>query len=149
MKKLVLLAGVVSTLLLTSCSENYSNGERIGVITQFSETGLVWKSWEGHLNVTQTGMNSSVPFDFSIDNDKPDENVIKTLDSAAQYGWKVKLVYHEVAGFNWFGNRGETNHFINKVEVLEKNFTNNFTKSEPKVTGRVIDTIYVVIDRTK
>jgi hypothetical protein len=52
-------------------------------------------------------------------------------------------------GFNWFGNRGETNHFINKVEVLEKNFANNFTKGEPKVTGRVIDTIYVVIDRTK
>jgi len=149
MKKLTLLAGTIATLLLTSCSENYSNGERIGVITQFSETGLIWKSWEGHLNVTQTGMNSSVPFDFSIDNDKPDENVIKTLDSAAQNGWKVKLVYHETVGFNWFGNRGETNHFINKVEVLEKNFANNFTKGEPKVTGRVIDTIYVVIDRTK
>ena len=100
MKKLVLLAGVVSTLLLTSCSENYSNGERIGVITQFSESGLVWKSWEGHLNVTQTGMNSSVPFDFSIDNDKPDQQVINTLDSAAQHGWKVKLVYHETAGKN-------------------------------------------------
>ena len=149
MKKLTLLAGTAATLLLTSCSENYSNGERIGVITQFSETGLIWKSWECHLNTTQSGMNSSIPFDASIDNDNPNEEVIKTLDSAAQYGWKVKLVYHEVAGFNWFSNRGETNHFINKVEVLEKNFTNNFTKSEPKVTGRVIDTIYVVIDRTK
>jgi hypothetical protein len=149
MKKLILSVGVLSTLLLTSCSENYSNGERIGVITQFSETGLVWKSWEGHLNVTQTGMNSSIPFDFSIDNDKPDENVIKTLDSAAQNGWKVKLIYHQVAGFNWFRNRGETNHFINNVEVLEKNFTNNFMKNEPRVIGRVIDTIYVVIDRTK
>jgi hypothetical protein len=149
MKKLILSVGVLSTLLLTSCSENYSNGERIGVITQFSETGLVWKSWEGHLNVTQTGMNSSIPFDFSIDNDKPDENVIKTLDSAAQNGWKVKLIYHQVAGFNWFRNRGETNHFINNVEVLEKNFANNFMENEPRVIGRVIDTIYVVIDRTK
>ena len=80
-----------SLTLLSSCSENYSNGERIGVITQFSETGLIWKSWEGHLNVTQTGMNSSVPFDFSIDNDKPDQQIINRLDSAAQYGWKVKL----------------------------------------------------------
>jgi len=149
MKKLVLLASTVATLLLTSCSENYSNGERIGVITQFSETGLVWKSWECHLNTTQTGSNSSIPFDASIDNDNPNEEVIKTLDSAAQYGWKVKLVYHQTAGFNWFHNRGQTNHFINEVQVLEKNFTNNFTKSEPKVTGKVIDTIYVVIDRTK
>ncbi len=141
---------VPASLVLTSCSENYSNGERIGVITQFSETGLVWKSWEGHLNVTQTGMNSSVPFDFSIDNDNPDPEVIKTLDSAAQHGWKVKLVYHETAGKNWFGNRGETSHFITQVEVLEKNFGNAFGGNrQPERAGGVVDTIYVVIDRTR
>lgn len=149
MKKLIMLALVSASVILTSCSENYSNGERIGVITQFSETGLIWKSWEGHLNVTQTGMNSSVPFDFSIDNDKPDQQVINTLDSAAQHGWKVKLVYHETAGFNWFKNRGQTDHFINRVEVLEKNFGNAFNGTQEKVSGKVIDTIYVVIDRSK
>ena len=117
MKKIV-IALASALIMLTSCSENYSNGERIGVITQFSETGLIFKSWEGHLNVTQTGMNSSRPFDFSIDNDKPDHRIITTLDSAAQHCWKVKLVYHETLGFNWFKNRGETEHFINKVEVL-------------------------------
>lgn len=100
MKKIILICFLA--IAMTSCSENYSNGERIGVITQFSNTGLWWKSWEGHLNVTQTGMNSSVPFDFSIDNDKPNPTVIKQLDSAAQYGWKVKLVYHEAKGKNWF-----------------------------------------------
>jgi hypothetical protein len=150
MKKQFLLAIASASLMLTSCTENYSNGERIGVITQFSETGLIWKSWEGHLNVTQTGMNSSVPFDFSIDNDSPDQKVINTLDSAAQYGWKVKLVYHETAGKNWLSNRGETNHFISKVEVLEKNFGKAFNGSpQPERTGRIIDTIYVVIDKTK
>ena len=148
MKTIKLMVLVSTIMMLTSCSENYSNGERIGVITQFSETGMIWKSWEGHLNVTQTGMNSSVPFDFSIDNDKPDHRVITTLDSAAQYGWKVKLVYHQVAGFNWFSNRGETDHFVTKVEILEKNFGNTFN-NQPQVTGKVIDTIYVVIDRSK
>ena len=152
MKKLLFIAAVA---LLTSCSENYSNGERIGVITQFSETGILWKSHEGHLNVTQTGMNSSVPFDFSIDNDNEQPEVINTLDSAAEHGWKVKLVYHETQGKNWFRNRGETDHFITKVEVLEKNFGNAFNgkqegKEESKVTGKVIDTIYVVIvDKSK
>lgn len=150
MKKQFILALASASLMLTSCSENYSNGERIGVITQFSETGLIWKSWEGHLNVTQTGMNSSVPFDFSIDNDSPNQVVINTLDSAAQYGWKVKLVYHETAGKNMFSNRGETNHFITKVEVLEKNFGKAFNGSnQPERSGRIIDTIYVVIDKTK
>lgn len=147
MKKSILILTVAFTMLLTSCSENYSNGERIGVITQFSEAGLFWKSHEGHLNVTQTGMNSSVPFDFSIDNDKPDQLVINTLDSAAQNGWKVKLVYHETRGWNWLSNRGETNHFITKVEILEKNFGNMFngSKQDSKISGKVIDTIYVVI----
>ena len=142
-KYFLLIFGVV---LLSSCSENYSNGERIGVITQFSETGLVWKSWEGHLNVTQTGMNSSIPFDFSIDNDNPNQEVIKTLEDEAQYGWKVKLIYHETFGWNWFNNRGETNHFIAKVEVLEKNFGNAFNgRTIEKQNGRIVDTVYVVV----
>ena len=91
-------------------------------------------------------MNSSVPFDFSIDNDKPDPQIISKLDSAAQYGWKVKLVYHETAGKNLFGNRGETSHFITKVEVLEKNFGNAFNGNQlQKNIGKVVDTVYVVI----
>lgn len=95
-------------------------------------------------------MNSSVPFDFSIDNDNPNQEVINTLDSAAQHGWKAKLVYHETAGKNWFSNRGETDHFVTKAEVLEKNFGNAFNGSNlPERTGRIIDTIYVVIDKTK
>jgi hypothetical protein len=152
MKNLILIAIASATLMLTSCSENYSNGERIGVVTQFSKTGVVWKTHEGHLNITQTGMNSSVPFDFSIDIDNEPETLVKTIDSAAQFGWKVKLVYHETFGKNWFRNRGETSHFVEKCEVLEKNFGNVFngkSQTEPKVTGRVIDTIYVVIDRSK
>ena len=131
---------------IAGCSENYSNGERIGVITQFSNTGIMYKSWEGHLNVTQTGMNSSVPFDFSIDNDKPDQNVVNLLDSAAQHGWKVKLTYHETRGKNWFGNRGSTDHFVTAVEVLDKNFaTPLHMPTETGRSGHVIDTIYVVV----
>ena len=149
-----MLFSVVSALLiLQSCSENYANGERIGVVTQFSKSGAIWKSYEGHLNVTQTGMNSSVPFDFSIDNDHEPENLIQTIDSAAQFGWKVKLVYHETFGKNWFNNRGETSHFIERCEVLEKNFGNAFNgkaqNENQVITGKVIDTIYVVIDKSK
>ena len=152
MKRLLFVATAASLLTLSACTENYSNGERIGVITQFSNTGVWWKSYEGHLNVTQTGMNSSVPFDFSIDNDNEPPGLVQTLDSAAQNGWKVKLVYHETAGKNWFNNRGETSHFIERCEVLERDFGKVFSGSQegqPEVTGRVIDTIYVVIDKSR
>ena len=147
MKKLFVLAA--SVLALTSCTENYSNGERIGMITKFSEKGLVWSSWEGSLNTTQTGMNSAEPFDFSVDNDVNDPKVIAALDSAANEGWKVKIRYHEVAGKNWFNNRGETNYFVKEVVVLDKDPIGNMFGDNNKSTGHVIDTIYVVIDKSQ
>jgi hypothetical protein len=135
-----------ASLFLTSCSENYANGERIGLVTQFSRSGVINKSWEGHLNLTQTGMNSSSaePFDFSIDNEHEDENVINQIDSAANLGWKVKLTYHETFGKNWFKNRGETDHFITGVTVLDRNPVGHIFG-----TSGVHDTIYLVIFKNR
>lgn len=136
-------------MFLTSCSENYSNGKRVGTITQFSETGNIWKSHEGHLNVTQTGMNTASSFDFSIDNDNVPKGIVETLDSAQNYGWKVELTYHETFGKNWFGNRGETNHFVTEVKVLDRNFNSIFgsnlidtTQTKNKVVTK--DTIFTI-----
>jgi hypothetical protein len=149
-------AAIAATFLLvagfmSSCSENYSNGERIGLVTQFSRTGIIWKSWEGELHVTQTGMNSTMnDFEFSIDNDHEDTSIINQIDSAAQHGWKVKLTYHETRGKNWFSNRGETDRFITKVEVLDKNMSMRAQFGGDTIRqGRIIDTIYVVIDKSK
>lgn len=145
-------ATVAAAILLSSCTNNYSNGERIGMITKFSEKGLLWNSWEGTLNTTQTGMNSGNSFEFSVDNDVNDPKVIAKLDSAANLGWKVKIRYHQSVGLNWFNNRGETNYFVSDVVVLDRNpMGNMFGKENSKipVTGKVIDTIYVVIDKSK
>lgn len=160
MKTIKFFLVALAIVTLTSCSENYSNGERIGLVTQFSKSGIIWKSHEGHLNMTQTGMNSSTPFDFSIDNDNEDPSVVSSLDSAANFGWKVKITYHQTSGKNWFNNRGETSHFVTNIQVLDKNpighaFGNNTNDNKSKsdcgckVSGKVIDTIYVVIDKTK
>lgn len=47
----------------------------------------------------------------------------------------------------------KTSHFIERCEVLEKNFGNAFNgkaqNENQVVTGKVIDTIYVVIDKSK
>lgn len=157
MKHLAFLLAFIAVLAFTvsGCTEHYSNGERTGLVTQFSRTGLLFDSWEGELHVTQTGMNSTMnEFQFSIDNNN-EENLkteIATLDSANKYGWKVRLKYHECFGRNLTNSRGETDYFVDSVQVLERSMRSLFTdnnKSSSPASGRTIDTIYVVIDRSK
>jgi hypothetical protein len=151
MKKITFFLSLSAMVMFTSCTENQANGERIGMITKFTKSGIIWKSHEAHLNATQTGMNSAEGFDFSVDNDINDPVIIATLDSAASYGWKVKIKYHKTFGYNWFSNRGNTNFFVNEVEVLDRNVTNqlNNNQNNEVVSGKVIDTVYVVIDKSQ
>lgn len=157
MKNKLFLLLAITTLALTSCTNNYSNGERIGYVCKFSNKGLIWKSWEGELNLTQTGMNTSSLFDFSVDNDNEDKTIVAQLDSAASLGWKVKLKYHEVAGYNWFSNRGHEDYFVSEVDILDrKPFTFNSNSANVSavvpaysIKGKTIDTIFVVIYRDK
>lgn len=145
---LIIVGFCLMALLLNN--ENFSNGERIGYVTKFSHKGQFWKSWEGELNLTQTGMNTSSTFDFSIDNDKNLSNVIATIDEAVNKGWKVKMTYHQVRFKNWFNNRGETDYFVDSIVVLDKNTfgSNTFLgNGEPK--GHIIDTVYVVVDKAE
>lgn len=157
MKRLLLFIGLATTI--ASCSENYGHGERVGVITKFQRSGLLFKSWEGELHVTQTGMNSTMnEFKFSIDNntESEKENTINQLDSAAKMGWKVRVIYHEVRGKNITGSRGDEDYFIDSVQVIDKNistlFNNNNLNSDtvsiPKYQSKH-DTIYLVIYKDK
>lgn len=152
MKKLCLF--LCTTILFCSCTENFSKGERIGLVTKFAQSGLIWKSYEGELHVTQTGMNSTMKdFDFSIDNNKSNqESLISTLDSSAKDGWKIRLIYHQCQNENITGSRGETNYFIDSVQVLDRNINtlfNNTTKTTNSLQGHIIDTIYVIINKSK
>jgi len=154
MKKtiLFLLIGVM-TLLMSSCKENYSKGERIGFLPKFSQKGVWWPSWEGELNLTQTGMNTSSTFQFSIDNDNENPELIETLKKAADSNWKIKVSYHEVWGLkNIFSNRGHTDDFVTKVEILDKTpmdiFGGGKTKdknSTTNITSGKNDTIFVIV----
>lgn len=158
MKKIFYFLMAIATFSMTSCTENYSNGKRVGTVTQFSKTGNFFKSYEGHLNVTQTGMNTANGFDFSLDNDNEPKGIAAILDSAQNYGWKVELTYHQVFGKNWFGNRGHTDYFITDVTVLDRNFNSIFTnlKDTTKtvnyntvVTKDTIFTINLTLDEAR
>ncbi len=148
MKKVFLF--LFAAMILVGCSENYSNGSRVGFVTKFSKKGLIFSSWECTLNTTQTGMNSAEPFECSVDRLNQDENTVAVLDSAADLGWKVMIHYHQLYGKNWFGTRGETSYLIEKVDVLNRNPIGQiFQSQDTSRSGRVVDTIYVVIDKSK
>lgn len=111
------------TMVIASCTNNYSEGERVGIITKFSHKGLMFKSWEGDLKIAPNIGNSGMvgqyeDFFFSIDND----NTIicsTSTDSINEYmkeGIPVVITYQEVAGRNWWSNRGATDYFIKEVK---------------------------------
>lgn len=153
MKKLTQFIFVVCIItIMSGCKENYSNGEKVGNLIEFTRKGVIWDSWEGRLNLTQTGMNTSgEPFSFSFDNDRNDQDsLIKLMQKAQVEGWKIKIRYHEVWGFkNFFSNRGETNYFVDGVTVLDKDFANVSKRFTDADRGHVIDTVYVVIDKNE
>ena len=152
MKKLLYLA-VIAVLMMTftGCKENYSVGEKVGNLIEFTKKGVIWDSWEGRMNLTQTGMNTSgAPFQFSFDNDRDDQDsLVQLLYQAQVEGWKVKLKYHEVWGLkNVFTNRGETVYFVDDVEVLDKDFANPLRQMTGR-QGQVVDTVWVVVDKAE
>lgn len=159
MKKYIfILMAVFCVTLFTSCKERFSEGERVGTVTKFSQAGVIWDSWDGDLNLTQTGMNSAgEPFAFSFDNDRDDQDsLIRLVEDAQRYGWKIKIVYHQVWGLkNIWHNRGESDYFVDDVKVLDKNFAKPFgsvvndssetSGDEPIKLGTKDNPIYIVI----
>jgi hypothetical protein len=114
-KTFAIMMAVAISLGMSSCKENYSNGEKVGNLIEFTKKGVIWDSWEGRLNLTQTGMNTSgEPFEFSFDNDRSGQDSLINLMKQAQVeGWKLKIRYHEVWGLkNVFSNRGESDYFV-------------------------------------
>ena len=153
MKKVfAIVAGMIAVICINGCKENYSNGEKVGNLIEFTSKGVFWDSWEGRLNMTQTGMNTSgEPFSFSFDNDRHDQDSLVNLMKQAQVeGWKLKIRYHEVWGLrNLFYNRGETDYFVDDVTVLDKDFANPLKSFGAVTSGSVVDTIWVVVDKSE
>lgn len=127
MKKVLFLLAIIGSLVLTSC-QNYSSGERVGIITKYSEKGAVCKSSEIEMKVAPViAQNSQMvgnyeTFRASIDND----NTIKCetpIDSIKKYiakGTPVVVQYQQVKYLNLFDNRGETDYFIKSITPANK-----------------------------
>ena len=96
---------------------SYSSGTRAGTVVKLSHRGVLFKTYEGQLNLGgfsgETGSPASSLWDFSVDGGKTE--VIQQLEDASLNGKRVKLYYKEK--FYQFSWRGDTKYFVYKVET--------------------------------
>jgi hypothetical protein len=114
---IIILIGVFSFLYWGV----YERGLMAGKVLRIAEKGVVFKTYEGKLNLDTFGaLKGSSPiaesFDFSVERNNAE--VIKQLQEAALTGERVNL--HFVKRYTIFSWRGDTRYYATKVERLGK-----------------------------
>jgi len=95
----------------------YDEGIRAGNVLRISKKGMLFKTYEGQLNLQTFGaLKGANPimesFDFSVESGN--QEVVQALQEVALSGERVNLHYvKRYARFPW---RGDTKYFITKVE---------------------------------
>lgn len=95
---------------------NISNGSRAGVIVKISERGVIFKTFEGQIDIGSFGAvkdanQLSQTFEFSVE--KGDDHIYKAIEEASLTGERVQIKYKEKYGIlPW---RGETTYFVYEV----------------------------------
>lgn len=95
----------------------YDEGVRAGTVLRISKKGVVFKTYEGQLNLETFGaLKGANPimeaFDFSVESDEAE--IIAELQNVALTGERVNL--HYVKRYLTFPWRGDTKYFITRVE---------------------------------
>ena len=95
----------------------YERGVMAGKVLRITEKGMVFKTYEGKLNLESFGaLKGTSPiaetFDFSVESDQAE--IIKQLQEVSLSGERVNL--HFVKRYTQFPWRGETKYFIEEVE---------------------------------
>ncbi len=120
LKKLILIIIVLGIVVLVFLNlANYSSGYRAGVPIKVSKKGVIFKTWEGQMNVggLTTSSEGTIPTQFDFTVKKSADGVLNDIDQAIVHGKRVKLHYHEkYVKFFWLG---DTKYFVYKVEILE------------------------------
>lgn len=119
--RLTLIAVVLVGLAILAIGYfgTYDEGVRAGMVLRLSKKGMIFKTYEGQLNLQTFGaLKGASPiaesFNFSVESDR--EDVIKELQAVALSGERVNL--HYVKRYWVFPWRGDTKYFITKVERL-------------------------------
>ncbi|MDD5507100.1 MAG: hypothetical protein PHD25_02075 [Bacteroidales bacterium] len=98
----------------------YDEGTRAGTVVRVSKKGVIFKTYEGQLNLQTFGaVKGSSPFmetfEFSVE--RKNDQIVKELESSSLTGERVNLRYYKrYMVFPW---RGKTKYFIIAVERVE------------------------------
>lgn len=115
--KLILSFAIPIALLYTTYvgignKIEYSEGTKIGVVSDISKKGVFWKTYEGQM---LENLSSNQNWSFSIDSQSKDrEGLAKQLQAYFESGQKIKITYIELlATLPW---RSSTDYLIQTVE---------------------------------
>lgn len=113
---LVIVGGTFSFLYMA----DYSDGHRTGKVIKLSRRGVLFKTYEGQLNVEgisslNSGQGPSSVWEFSVETNRTD--VIQQIEKAMDGNKRVKIYYDEK--FYQFFWRGDTKYLVTKVELLD------------------------------
>lgn len=111
--KLLLISTVVFVVILWVCSWSYSEGTRSGNLIKVSKKGVVFKSYEGQLNLGGISMADGLEgniWSFTM----LEESLIDKVKPFE--GRKVKVYYKErYKTMPWLG---DTNYIVTKIEEI-------------------------------
>ncbi len=120
-KRIIILAFIFGGLFFAFLYWGvYERGVMAGKVLRISQKGVVFKTYEGKLNLETFGaLKGASPiaesFDFSVDGSN--QALVKELEQVALSGERVNLKYvKRYAAFSW---RGDTKYFVEKVEQLK------------------------------
>ncbi|MDZ4716493.1 MAG: hypothetical protein SH819_13600 [Cytophagales bacterium] len=121
LKKLILTILVLGFIIFSFLYwGTYETGVMAGKVIRISEKGVLFKTYEGKLNLETFGaLKGTSPiaesFDFSVS--KNDTEVIQMLQNVSLSGERVNLHFKKrYAQFPW---RGETKYFVTQVIRLK------------------------------
>jgi hypothetical protein len=115
---LIFILVIIIGIITFSYYGIYDEGVRAGNVVRISKKGVLFKTYEGQLNLQSFGAlkGSASPFletfDFSVEKNRPD--IIRELEAVSLSGERVNL--HYIKRYTLFPWRGETKYFITGVE---------------------------------
>ena len=122
MKKALTIMVIILLLILLAVFSFFSwgiydEGVRAGTILRISKKGVIWKTYEGQLDLASFGALKNVnplaeTFDFSVEPNQ--DSIVRLLEKVALSGERVNLRY--IKRYMILPWRGKTKYFIRGVE---------------------------------